>query len=310
MYSVKISHLFTLILTVLVISCGKDSSPTTTEKTPTYKITTSVSPNEGGAISISPEGTVHDKGTEITLTAQPSSGYLFSEWNGAYSSTNNPLTFTLNEDISVTAVFKEPFYLASNGITVMCPNTSAGDKGFINGTEYESVDRKLLIQRRDEGADLSKVCTSLVSNMSTLFSHSEFNQDIRTWDVSNVTTMADMFFNNNSFNQPLNNWDVSSVTIMKSMFRNASFNQNISGWDVASVTHMRSMFSGSKFNQPLGSWDVSNVDSMERMFYSSEFNQDISGWCVERITSEPEGFSSDSPLTEENKPVWGTCPSN
>lgn len=45
------------------------------------------------------------------------------------------------------------------------------------------------------------------------------------------------------------------------------------------------------------------------MFYdASSFNQDISGWCVSNISSEPNSFSDGSPLTEANKPVWGTCP--
>ena len=41
---------------------------------------------------------------------------------------------------------------------------------------------------------------------------------------------------------------------------------------------------------------------------ASAFNQDISGWCVTNITSEPSSFSDGSPLSESNKPVWGTCP--
>jgi len=48
---------------------------------------------------------------------------------------------------------------------------------------------------------------------------------------------------------------------------------------------------------------------MHQMFLgASEFNQDISNWCVSNISSEPTNFSLNSPLTEENKPVWGTCP--
>ena len=41
---------------------------------------------------------------------------------------------------------------------------------------------------------------------------------------------------------------------------------------------------------------------------ASSFNQDISSWCVTNITSEPDIFSINSPLSESNKPVWGTCP--
>jgi len=47
---------------------------------------------------------------------------------------------------------------------------------------------------------------------------------------------------------------------------------------------------------------------MGTMFILSPFNQDISNWCVTNITSEPEIFSTNSPLIESYKPVWGTCP--
>jgi hypothetical protein len=41
---------------------------------------------------------------------------------------------------------------------------------------------------------------------------------------------------------------------------------------------------------------------------ASDFNQDISYWCVINIDLEPSSFSQNSPLSESNKPVWGTCP--
>jgi surface protein len=44
---------------------------------------------------------------------------------------------------------------------------------------------------------------------------STFNQDISSWDVSNVTNMYRMFHgipNNISFNQDLNSWSVDEVT--------------------------------------------------------------------------------------------------
>jgi hypothetical protein len=46
---------------------------------------------------------------------------------------------------------------------------------------------------------------------------------------------------------------------------------------------------------------------MSLMFNNSQFNQPINNWCVPKITSEPRLFSNNSPLTPENKPVWGTC---
>jgi len=53
------------------------------------------------------------------------------------------------------------------------------------------------------------------------------------------------------------------------------------------------------------------VTYMHYMFANAEsFNQDLSSWCVSGVNfvSEPVNFSSNSPLIESNKPVWGTCP--
>ena len=96
------------------------------------------------------------------------------------------------------------------------------------------------------------------------------------------------------------------------MFRGvSSFNQDISSWDVSNVNTMIAMFwDSSSFDQPLNDWDTSSVTNMDYMFYeASSFNQNISNWCVTNIASEPTAFSTDSPLSESNKPVWGTCSS-
>ncbi len=48
---------------------------------------------------------------------------------------------------------------------------------------------------------------------------------------------------------------------------------------------------------------------MDDMFNTAAtFNQDLSGWCVNNITSDPLNFSTNSALTNQNKPIWGTCP--
>lgn len=223
------------------------------------------------------------------------------------------------------------FELDSNGITIKCPDANAGDMGIVDGVKYEAVDNNLLRQRRDEGSDLTKVCVSLVTDMSNLFadtdfnqsignwdvstvtdmsgmfSHSQFNQPIGEWNVSNVTDMNEMFWSIH-FNKPIGNWDVSSVTNMSRMFRSSIFNHPIDEWNVSSVELMSYMFWNSNFHQPIGDWDVRNVTDMRGMFLDTRFNNDISGWCVWRIETEQEKFSYNCPLTPENKPKWGTCP--
>lgn len=330
---------------------------------------------------------------------------------------------------------KNNFYLEDNGVTIGCPAADWEDTGIVNGITYTK--RRANEIRADNA---STTCTSGITDMAGLLSRTsylkDFNGDISSWDVSDVTDMEQMFAGNGSFNQDISNWDVGRVVSMESMFQNATafnqdigrwnvghvvnmvnmfanasafnhdiggwdvskvvdmeqifanassfnqdigawnvhnvlnmrsmfyearlFNQNIGRWNVGKVTNMESMFNGaSSFNGNIGSWDVSKVTNMEGMFYdassfngnigswdvgnvtdmndmfeeaisfnqdigkwnvshvtnmsgmfsrATSFNQDLSGWCVKKIPQEQNSFSNASPLTDDHKPVWGTCP--
>ena len=59
-----------------------------------------------------------------------------------------------------------------------------------------------------------------------------FNQDISSWDMSNVIFTIECS-GATSFNQDIGNWDLSNATNIGEMFKGAtSFNQDIGDWDV------------------------------------------------------------------------------
>ena len=186
-----------------------------------------------------------------------------------------------------------PIYLDENGITIKAYEwAQVGQSGEISGVVYTVVDESMLREMVQNEEDVTRVCTTKVTDMSGLFAESTFNEDIGSWDVSNVTDMNSMFrgysfdgiFIRTPFNQDIGSWDVSSVTDMGEMFRVSQFNQPINTWDVSSVTDMGGMFFISRFNQPIGNWDVSNVTNMAGMFIYGYFDQPIGNWDVSHVT--------------------------
>ena len=72
----------------------------------TYKISTTVSPSNGGTVV---GGGTYDEGSKITLKATPNSGWEFEGWyeNGTKVSTNENYTFTVSSARTLQAIFKE-----------------------------------------------------------------------------------------------------------------------------------------------------------------------------------------------------------
>jgi uncharacterized repeat protein (TIGR02543 family) len=306
-------------------------------------------------IEIEGEGTVAEKvikagaatdynsGTVVELTATSKIGWRFKEWTGDLTGTENPEQITIDKAKTVKAVFDNPppFYLDENEVTVKAFEwVKTGTTGKLNGVTYTAVDNTTLKSMADNDEDVTKVVTTLVNDMSKLFyNNNYFNQNIGSWDTSNVTDMGEMFSGAESFSTDQNgkyvgdiliNWDVSMVTNMSYMFNSArSFNMRIGNWDVSSVTNMRQMFSEAiSFSQDIGSWDVSNVTDMSRMFQFTNmqgplndwdvsnvinmgqmflkainFNQDISKWDVSKV-EEMGGMFSGTELFNQDISSW------
>ncbi|MDA8591702.1 BspA family leucine-rich repeat surface protein [Flavobacteriaceae bacterium] len=250
---------------------------------------------------------VNVNGTNITTTIEgltPNTTYYVRAFL-----TNNLGDFYGDEvSFSTTDIPCDVVYLDENGVTVKaCPDANIGDVGTVNGIEYTIVDNYILNQMLIDEEDVTKVCTSKITTLHGKL-RGTFNQDISTWDVSNVIYMNQVFMDNIDFNQDIGSWDVSSVTDMGLMFKDAdAFNQDISSWDVSNVTNMYGMFYDSEFNQPIGSWDVSNVTNMKWMFHHTPFNQDIGSWDVSSVNDMEHMFWY---ATEFNQPIGSWDVSN
>ena len=84
----------------------------------------SVEAGNGGSVSTS--GGVYEDGTQVTITATPSSGFVFVSWSDG--STNQTRNITISQDTTLTANFEtiitDVLYLAENGVTIKANTTS------------------------------------------------------------------------------------------------------------------------------------------------------------------------------------------
>ena len=130
-------------------------------------------------------------------------------------------------------------YLDKNGITIKASKEAVvGEEYELNSEKYKVVDGEMLREMVRNREDVTKVVTTNLTNMIVLFANEVTDEQP------------------NAFNQDISSWDVSNVTNMISLFRNTPFNQDISSWDVSNVTYMNGMFGETPFNQDIGSWDV------------------------------------------------------
>ena len=86
------------------VPAKKSQVITLVSATPEHTVTINV--NGNGNVTGANTGT-YLEGTELTLTATPAEHHDFINWTGDITSTDNPLTITVNSDINITANFQE-----------------------------------------------------------------------------------------------------------------------------------------------------------------------------------------------------------
>jgi hypothetical protein len=113
------------------------AGPSATFDVDNYVLTLTVSPAGTGTITPDPAGGHYRKGTAVSLSAAPGSGYVFGYWEGGATGSATPVSVTMNSNLGVTAVFLPLRALTlsvspSNGGTAVC---AQGAGPFVHGTE-------------------------------------------------------------------------------------------------------------------------------------------------------------------------------
>ena len=131
-------------------------------------------------------------------------------------------------------------------------------------------------------------------DFSGMFAYSDFNQDISGWNigafVSGSISTENMFLDNATFNQDLSSWDMSNVTNTNQMFRDAiAFDQDLSNWDISNIVSMADMFldakiSTSNYDNTLIGWLTLDAASGEVQIPSNvTFSGGNSNFCISEL---------------------------
>ena len=87
-----------------------------------FTLNTSASPEDSGTVTRVPDQPTYHSGDEVTITAVPNPGWSFTGWTGDATGNTNPLTVTMESNLSVTANFTQNEY----SLTVLTNPLDAG----------------------------------------------------------------------------------------------------------------------------------------------------------------------------------------
>jgi len=140
---------------------------------PSYTLTVNAAPANEGTVSV--EGTnrggIFPEGSTNTVLATPGSGFEFIGWTGDATGTVNPLTVTLNTNLTITA-----FFAAIGSVTVTITTTGDGSVSpDLNGVDLRAGRNYTLRATAANGDVFSNWTGSITTNKNPLTINAESN---------------------------------------------------------------------------------------------------------------------------------------
>ena len=119
-----------------------------------YTLSLDANPAIGGSVSQSGEGT-YEYGTKVTITATPAEAYYFVNWtkDGEEVSTEAVYTFTLSENLELTANFEEipPVVVETYTVSLAVNNPAWGSVSQSGSGTYEEGEEATVTATANEG---------------------------------------------------------------------------------------------------------------------------------------------------------------
>ena len=142
-----------------------------------------------------------------------------------------------------------------------------------------------VVDKNGPTADLSVINVKEITDMSYVFNTDElldFNGDVSSWDVSNVTNMEGMFYNCKKFDGDLSKWNTSKLDNASYMFAICTkfTGKGLKNWNVEKLYKATEMFADcGQFKEDLSNWNPKNLQDACGMFSGCySFKCDLNGW--------------------------------
>ena len=250
-------------------------------------------------------GTSDDNSIEIPTNPDPAFAYNYTvDWGDGITNTgvtgNISHTYATSgmQTITISGDFPAIYFNDTGDRRKITQITSWGN------IEWKSMENAFFGCQNLNFDAIAAPDLSQVTSLRNMFKGAiVFNGILNDWNLSNVTDIAGMFEDCTIFNRPLDAWLTSSITDMSDTFNDArNFNEPLDNWNTSAVVSMARMFrSANDFNQNINSWNVGLVTDMSEMFFSSDIAFPLNNWNVLQVTTMRDMFNNtpfNQPLNE------------